>query len=160
MVESRSRSPSKFLCKAGETFSTLLWALAFLRTPGKGGWSTPYLQASDALWMSMLLSAFAGLIAISVVIATFYFIRCEPPTSALCRHADWITLPTSYKERILLEAWLKTGSMGRLNSTVDLSCYLLGYSSITWPLQEQATFCSAISLLTQELENLSTQSAI
>lgn len=34
-----------------------------------------HLQASDALWMSMLLSAFAGLIAISVVIATFYFIR-------------------------------------------------------------------------------------
>ena len=33
------------------------------------------LQASDALWMSMLLSAFAGLIAIAVVIATFYFIR-------------------------------------------------------------------------------------
>ena len=33
------------------------------------------MQTSDALWMSMLLSAFAGVLAVTVVIATFYFIR-------------------------------------------------------------------------------------
>ena len=33
------------------------------------------LQIADAVWMSMLLSAFAGILAVTVVVATFYFIR-------------------------------------------------------------------------------------
>ncbi len=33
-------------------------------------------QIADAVWMSMLLSAFAGILAVTVVVATFYFIRC------------------------------------------------------------------------------------
>ena len=32
-------------------------------------------QITDAVWMSMLLSAFAGVLAVTVVVATFYFIR-------------------------------------------------------------------------------------
>ena len=38
-------------------------------------------QIADAVWMSMLLSAFAGILAVTVVVATFYFIRCawSPP---------------------------------------------------------------------------------
>lgn len=36
------------------------------------------LQIADAVWMSMLLSAFAGILAVTVVVATFYFIRCPP----------------------------------------------------------------------------------
>ena len=39
-------------------------------------------QIADAVWMSMLLSAFAGVLAVTVVVATFYFIRwtmCEGP---------------------------------------------------------------------------------
>ena len=35
-------------------------------------------QIADAVWMSMLLSAFAGVLAVTVVVATFYFIRCAP----------------------------------------------------------------------------------
>ena len=30
----------------------------------------------DAVWLSMLLSASAGMLAVTVVVATFYFIRC------------------------------------------------------------------------------------
>lgn len=33
------------------------------------------MQIADAVWMSMLLSAFAGILAVTVVVATFYFIR-------------------------------------------------------------------------------------
>lgn len=33
------------------------------------------MQIADAVWMSMLLSAFAGVLAVTVVVATFYFIR-------------------------------------------------------------------------------------
>ena len=42
----------------------------------------PAQQIADAVWMSMLLSAFAGVLAVTVVVATFYFIRwtmCEGP---------------------------------------------------------------------------------
>ena len=35
----------------------------------------PWLQMLDAVWLSMLLSASAGMLAVSVVAATFYFIR-------------------------------------------------------------------------------------
>lgn len=37
-------------------------------------------QITDAVWMSMLLSAFAGVLAVTVVVATFYFIRCAAST--------------------------------------------------------------------------------
>ena len=37
--------------------------------------NVPVLQIADAVWMSMLLSAFAGILAVTVVVATFYFIR-------------------------------------------------------------------------------------
>ena len=37
--------------------------------------SATVLQIADAVWMSMLLSAFAGILAVTVVVATFYFIR-------------------------------------------------------------------------------------
>ena len=35
-------------------------------------------QSTDAIWMSMLLSASAGMLAVTVVVGTFYFIRCIP----------------------------------------------------------------------------------
>lgn len=38
-----------------------------------------FMQTSAALWMSMLLSAFAGVLAVTVVVATFYFIRWRSP---------------------------------------------------------------------------------
>lgn len=34
------------------------------------------MQMMDAVWLSMLLSASAGMLAVTVVVATFYFIRC------------------------------------------------------------------------------------
>ena len=37
--------------------------------------SATVMQIADAVWMSMLLSAFAGILAVTVVVATFYFIR-------------------------------------------------------------------------------------
>lgn len=36
------------------------------------------MQTTDAVWMSMLLSASAGMLAVTVVVGTFYFIRSFP----------------------------------------------------------------------------------
>ena len=38
-------------------------------------------QMMDAVWLSMLLSASAGMLAVTVVVATFYFIRSAGPVT-------------------------------------------------------------------------------
>lgn len=48
--------------------------MAILAPDGLPTWLC-VVQITDAVWMSMLLSAFAGVLAVTVVVATFYFIR-------------------------------------------------------------------------------------
>ena len=57
------------------------------------------MQIADAVWMSMLLSAFAGILAVTVVVATFYFIRyaggpsCCSSRGIGARHQTLVTEP-------------------------------------------------------------------
>lgn len=70
-----------FEVDAGQTYSQAGGALS----AGVG-----VLQIADAVWMSMLLSAFAGILAVTVVVATFYFIRsayCSPLSLASTHRA-------------------------------------------------------------------------
>lgn len=52
-------------------------------------WDAVALQIADAVWMSMLLSAFAGVLAVTVVVATFYFIRCTSLFSQIIPYFAW-----------------------------------------------------------------------
>ena len=42
------------------------------------------LQTAAALWISMLMSALAGMLAVSVVAAAFWWIRCDMTLAASC----------------------------------------------------------------------------
>ena len=60
-------------------------------------------QVVDAVWMSMLLSAFAGVLAVTVVVATFYFVRCG---KHVYHHTAWwfqvVSMRRSHLQMVLL----------------------------------------------------------
>ena len=52
------------------------------------------LQTAAALWISMLMSALAGMLAVSVVAAAFWWIRCDMTVVAYVRRR-WAARQTS-----------------------------------------------------------------
>ena len=66
------RAALRGLRQAADRGAVPLWAAACPGRPLRGCG----LQMMDAVWLSMLLSASAGMLAVTVVVSTFYFIRC------------------------------------------------------------------------------------